>query len=79
MLDVTEAVLLADFVTLRSDWRNIRRERDLAGRVNALRRVGNGPGHRRPRRYYAVTRLAATAIQSSSEAVVYGRLKSNLP
>jgi len=54
MLDVTESMtlLLADFVTLRSDWRNILRERDLAGRVNVLRRVGNGPGHRRPRRYY---------------------------
>jgi hypothetical protein len=54
MLDMMESMtlLLADFVTLRSDWRNILRERDLAGRVNVLRRVGNGPDHRRPRRYY---------------------------
>ncbi len=54
MLDVTESMtlLLADFVTLRSNWRNILRERDLAGRVNVLHRVGNGPGRRPPRRYY---------------------------
>ena len=71
-------MLLADFVTLRSDWRNILRERDLAvlmysvgsGMVLA---IGDLAGTT------AVTLLAATAIQSSSESVVYGRLKSNLP